>query len=57
MFTPGLNEIVVGKNANASYAGLTLGNTISLGSVRWKIVGILTPGAVPLTRISGVTRT
>lgn len=44
MFTPGLNEIVVGKNANASYAGLTLGNTISLGSVHWKIVGIFDAG-------------
>ena len=44
MFTPGLNEIVVGKNANTSYAGLTLGNTISLGSVRWNIVGIFDAG-------------
>jgi putative ABC transport system permease protein len=44
MFTPGLNEIVAGKNANASYAGLALGNTISLGSVRWKIVGIFDAG-------------
>ncbi len=44
MFTPGLTEIVVGKNANASYAGLTLGNTISLGSLRWKIVGIFDAG-------------
>jgi putative ABC transport system permease protein len=44
MFTPGLNEIVVGKNANASYAGLTLGNTISLGSLHWKIVGIFDAG-------------
>jgi len=44
MFTPGLAEIVVGKNATASYAGLTLGNTISLGSVRWKIVGIFDAG-------------
>jgi putative ABC transport system permease protein len=44
MFTPGLTEIVVGKNATASYAGLTLGNTISLGSVRWKIVGIFDAG-------------
>jgi putative ABC transport system permease protein len=45
MFTPGLYEIVVGKNANASYAGLTLGNTISLGSARWKIVGIFDAGS------------
>jgi putative ABC transport system permease protein len=44
MFTPGLNEIVVGKNANKSYAGLTVGNTISLGSVRWLIVGMFDAG-------------
>lgn len=44
MFTPGLNEIVVGKNANISYSGLTLGNTIGLGSVRWQIVGIFDAG-------------
>ncbi len=44
MFTPGLTEIVVGKNANTSYTGLTLGNTISLGSVRWLIVGIFDAG-------------
>jgi len=44
MFTPGLAEIVVGRNANKSYSGLTVGNTISLGSVRWKIVGIFDAG-------------
>jgi putative ABC transport system permease protein len=44
MFTPGLAEIVVGKNANASYAGLTLGNSISLGNVRFKIVGVFDAG-------------
>ena len=44
MFTPGLTEIVVGKNANTSYAGLTLGNTVSLGSVRWNIVGVFDAG-------------
>ena len=44
MFTPGLYEVVVGKNANISYAGLTLGNTISLGSGHWKIVGIFDAG-------------
>ena len=40
MFTPGLAEVVVGRNANISYSGLTIGNTISLGSVRWKVVGV-----------------
>jgi putative ABC transport system permease protein len=44
MFTPGLSEIVVGKNANKSYAGLTLGNTISLGTGHWNIVGIFDAG-------------
>jgi putative ABC transport system permease protein len=44
MFTPGLAEVVVGKNATKSYAGLTLGNLISLGNVRWKIVGVFDAG-------------
>lgn len=44
MFTPGLAEVAVGKNANKSYSGLTVGNTISLGSVRWKVVGIFDAG-------------
>ena len=44
MFQPGLNEVVVGKNANKSYTGLTLGNTINLGNVRWLIVGIFDAG-------------
>jgi putative ABC transport system permease protein len=44
MFTPGMAEIVVGKNANASYSGLTIGNTISLGSMKWLIVGIFDAG-------------
>jgi putative ABC transport system permease protein len=44
MFRPGLSEIVVGKNAKATYAGLTLGNTIGLGSARWQVVGIFDAG-------------
>ena len=44
MFQPGLDEVIVGKNANKSYSGLTLGNTISLGNVRWKVVGIFDAG-------------
>src|SRR6266852_9998073 len=40
MFHPGLTELVVGKNANISYEGLTLGNTISLGSLKWQVVGV-----------------
>ena len=44
MFTPGLAEIIVGKNATKSYSGLTLGQTISLGTVRWQVVGIFDAG-------------
>src|SRR5947208_2889532 len=44
MFRPGLSEIVVGKNAKATYTGLTLGSTIWLGSARWQVVGIFDAG-------------
>jgi putative ABC transport system permease protein len=44
MFRPGLSEIVVGKNAKATYTGLTLGDTIGLGSARWQVVGIFDAG-------------
>jgi putative ABC transport system permease protein len=44
MFKAGLAEVVVGKNANTTYSGLTLGNTIPLGTVRWQVVGIFDAG-------------
>ncbi|HTQ62762.1 MAG TPA: ABC transporter permease [Candidatus Solibacter sp.] len=44
MFKAGLAEVVVGKNANTTYSGLTLGNTIKLGSVSWKVVGVFDAG-------------
>ncbi len=44
MFTPGLNEIVVGKNAASTYQGLTLGNTINFGGGHWRVVGIFDAG-------------
>ena len=40
MFQPGLSEIVVGRNASRTYAGLTLGNTIQFGGGHWQVVGI-----------------
>jgi len=45
MFTPGLAEVVVGKNATKSYTGLTIGNAIPLGTVKWKVVGIFDAGS------------
>ncbi|MHB8502414.1 MAG: ABC transporter permease [Candidatus Acidiferrales bacterium] len=44
MFKAGLSEIVVGKNATNTYKGLTVGNTITLGNVRWQVVGIFDAG-------------
>ena len=44
MFQPGLSELIVGKNATTTYTGLTLRNTISLGSTKWQIVGIFDAG-------------
>jgi putative ABC transport system permease protein len=44
MFQPGLSELVVGKNAKATYTGLTVGSKIGLGSARWQVVGIFDAG-------------
>jgi putative ABC transport system permease protein len=44
MFSPGHAEVIVGKNANTTYAGLTLGNTIGLGTMQWKVVGVFDAG-------------
>jgi putative ABC transport system permease protein len=44
MFHPGLTEVVVGKNASTSYAGLNVGNTVKFGGTAWKIVGIFDAG-------------
>ncbi len=43
-FTPGLDEIVVGKNAESSYSGLDLGSSVKISGVMWKIVGIFDAG-------------
>lgn len=44
MFQPGLSELVVGKNAAKTYAGLTLDNTVNFGGGHWKVVGIFDAG-------------
>lgn len=44
MLQAGLSELVVGKNAATTYAGLTLGNTLNFGGGRWKVVGIFDAG-------------
>ena len=44
MFQPGLAELVVGKNANTTYGGLTVGNTVVFGGGHWKVVGVFDAG-------------
>jgi putative ABC transport system permease protein len=44
MFQPGLNQLVVGKNATKTYAGLKLGDTPTFGGGHWQVVGIFDAG-------------
>jgi putative ABC transport system permease protein len=44
MFQPGLSELIVGSNANKTYAGLTLGNTVDFGGGHWRVVGVFDAG-------------
>ncbi|MFY9854088.1 MAG: ABC transporter permease, partial [Terracidiphilus sp.] len=44
MFQPGLDELVVGKNASKTYEGLTVGNTVAFGGGQWKVVGVFDAG-------------
>ncbi len=43
-FQPGLNELVVGKNAAVSYVGLSLGESVKFGGGTWTVVGIFDAG-------------
>ncbi|MES1255433.1 MAG: FtsX-like permease family protein, partial [Acidobacteriota bacterium] len=44
MFQPGQYELVVGKNATKTYAGLTLGSTVDFGGGHWQVTGIFDAG-------------
>jgi putative ABC transport system permease protein len=44
MFQPGLSELIVGKNAVKTYAGLKLGDSVSFAGGSWKVVGIFDAG-------------
>ena len=43
-FTPGLPELVVGRNALTTYSGLDLGTSVKFGGVTWTVVGVLDAG-------------
>lgn len=40
MFTPGTNEIVVGRAATRQFAALTIGSTARWGQTMWTVVGV-----------------
>jgi putative ABC transport system permease protein len=40
MFTPGANEIVVGRALLREFAGFEIGNAVSFATSRWTVVGI-----------------
>jgi putative ABC transport system permease protein len=44
MFQPGLTEIVVGKNAVKTYAGLKLGDSVGIAGGTFKVVGVFDAG-------------
>jgi len=43
-FRPGLNELIIGKNVAATYAGLELGKPAKFGSGTWQVVGVFDAG-------------
>lgn len=43
-FTPGLNEMIVGKGARQQFVGLDPGSTINLNNQQWTIVGVFESG-------------
>jgi putative ABC transport system permease protein len=47
MFTPGTNELVVGRGLLREYSGFELGRTVRFGAGAWKVVGVFeAPGTV-----------
>ena len=44
MFETGKNELLVGRKAQAEFAGLDVGSTIRFGSTEWAIVGVFEAG-------------
>lgn len=44
MFTPGTNEIVVGRAASNQFQGLTVGSPVRWGDSSWQVVGIFDAG-------------
>jgi len=43
-FKPGLAELVVGRNVDKTYAGLSLGESVKFGGGTWRVVGVFDAG-------------
>ncbi len=44
MFTPGLDEIIVGVDAERDFRGLRLGSVLRAGPYHWRVVGVFDDG-------------
>jgi putative ABC transport system permease protein len=44
MFSPGVSELIVGRNATHTYSGLTLNNVVDFAGGHWTVVGIFDAG-------------
>jgi putative ABC transport system permease protein len=46
LFSPGLRELIVGRNAQREFAGLELGDRVALRDGEWTVVGVYRSGDV-----------
>jgi len=46
LFTPGLREVIVGRNAQRAFAGLRIGDRVALRNSEWTVVGVYRSGDV-----------
>jgi putative ABC transport system permease protein len=44
LFSPGLNELVIGRNVERTYEGFRMGQTVAFGGGTWTVVGVLDAG-------------
>jgi len=52
MFTPGLNELIVGRGAAGQFTGLDVGSSVKWGRTTWNVVGIFAAdGGLPESEI------
>ncbi len=52
-FTPGLNEMIVGKGARQQFVGVDPGSTINLNNQQWTIVGVFESGDAHESELEG----